>query len=120
MTLTTEQVANRRRLIEALRSGRYAQARKRLRVGNAFCCLGVACDLHDPTGWRSSGGRSTWTYGEREDVVYPPHEVSWAFGLGGDMGIRTMDLAKFNDGGMDFAEIAGYIDADTNAHLSPA
>lgn len=35
-------------LVEALRSGKYTQARRALRVGEEFCCLGVACDIYDP------------------------------------------------------------------------
>jgi len=33
-------------LIKSLKSGKYIQATKRLRRGDAFCCLGVICDLH--------------------------------------------------------------------------
>lgn len=34
-----------RRLAKALISGKYQQARSRLRTAEGFCCLGVACDL---------------------------------------------------------------------------
>lgn len=37
--------------IAALRSGKYAQAQHALRNENGFCCLGVACDIYDPTRW---------------------------------------------------------------------
>lgn len=40
------------RWIEALRSGRYEQGSGRLRsYRNTFCCLGVLCDVLDPTRW---------------------------------------------------------------------
>ena len=31
--------------IDALRSGKYQQARSQLRSGEGFCCLGVLCDI---------------------------------------------------------------------------
>lgn len=34
-----------KRWIKALRSGKYDQARGRLRTPDGYCCLGVACDL---------------------------------------------------------------------------
>lgn len=49
------------KLAVALRSGKYAQIRGRLRRDQGHCCLGVACDLIDPDGWgRNSHG---YTYG---------------------------------------------------------
>lgn len=41
----TSPEANRARWVEALRSGKFRQAQNRLRLGNAYCCLGVACVL---------------------------------------------------------------------------
>lgn len=38
--------------IAALRSGKYTQARETLRINGGFCCLGVLCDVIDPTGWK--------------------------------------------------------------------
>lgn len=37
--------------LEALRSGKYEQAHRFLRVGNAFCCLGVACEISGRGHW---------------------------------------------------------------------
>ena len=42
--------------IKALRSGIYQQGRGRLRLhlrgeGFRYCCLGVLCDLYDPSKW---------------------------------------------------------------------
>lgn len=48
--------------IASLRSGKYQQAFARLRSGHgmAYCCLGVACDLYDPSKWQGdSYGLST-------------------------------------------------------------
>ena len=40
------------RWIEALRSGDYVQGQERLRTGDCYCCLGVLCDVIDPTLWK--------------------------------------------------------------------
>jgi hypothetical protein len=37
--------------LTALESGEYAQATDQLKSGDAYCCLGVACQLLDPDGW---------------------------------------------------------------------
>lgn len=37
--------------VVALRSGQYKQSQKALRDEYGFCCLGVVCDIIDPTGW---------------------------------------------------------------------
>jgi hypothetical protein len=42
MMMTEEQKNNTKKLIAALRSGEYKQTRKALRIGDRFCCLGVA------------------------------------------------------------------------------
>ena len=38
--------------LDALRSGKYNQTTRRLRRSTGFCCMGVACDLENPNGWR--------------------------------------------------------------------
>ncbi len=44
--LTLEQMkANRKLWVEALRSGKYEQCNEALRIGTAFCCLGVLADI---------------------------------------------------------------------------
>lgn len=35
----------KRKWIKALRSGTYKQGRNQLRKGDAYCCLGVLCDV---------------------------------------------------------------------------
>ena len=45
---------NQKKWIAALRSGKYRQTRGRLNDADGFCCLGVACDVFDPTGWKQS------------------------------------------------------------------
>lgn len=36
---------NAQKWVDALRSGKYEQGKHRLRTGDMFCCLGVACDV---------------------------------------------------------------------------
>jgi|GEM_PF-863083 len=36
---------NAQKWVDALRSGKYKQGKHRLRTGDTFCCLGVACDV---------------------------------------------------------------------------
>lgn len=53
--------------VMALRSGVYSQTSEKLRNGDSFCCLGVACDIWNPDGWRMGGGQdvlmaSGWKY----------------------------------------------------------
>ena len=40
--------------LDALESGNYKQARQRLRVGDSYCCLGVASDLYPEGKWHAS------------------------------------------------------------------
>lgn len=41
--------------VRALRSGKYEkQTDGYLRCGDAFCCLGVLCDLENPDGWKAT------------------------------------------------------------------
>lgn len=71
--------------LEALRSGRYKQTSKALRIGNSFCCLGVLCDLADAKGWSptpDSCGNTPFKDQEfplRSGVAAPPRAVGeWA------------------------------------------
>ena len=92
----------------ALRSGEYKQAVAALRNENAFCCLGVLCDLHSKatgTAWRDN------EYGGREDVL-PNLVAEWA-GLLDANPIppgETLSLAELNDRGDTFAQIADLIE----------
>lgn len=98
--------ALKKRWVEALRSGKYAQAREALRKYEGgeiagYCCLGVLCDVIDPKGWDA----------EREDDVGDiyvfPHRLAMnddesldddeAEHLG--ISVETMHaLMKMNDG----------------------
>lgn len=89
--------------LKALRSGKYKQARYKLKDRNKFCCLGVLTDL-----WRHEI-KPDWDSGidvpciSGEDTVLPGQVVEWA-GLSEDdpqvriKGKRTA-LSSLNDDG---------------------
>ena len=94
--------------LEALRSGEYEQATHELQdVGeNAFCCLGVLCDIH---GLLDEHG---YTFGNYEDDRHHgtlPKSYCKGFGLPYNEMMRLSDL---NDSGTDFAEVARYIEKE--------
>lgn len=80
MTLTVETWC------EALESGKYEQGRKKLRVEDRFCCLGVACDLSGIVTW--DGGK----YLTSEEVL--PTEVSNTLGLAGPDGNGSFEFSE--------------------------
>jgi hypothetical protein len=106
--------------VAALRSGLWKQGRNRLRDGDKFCCLGVACDL---TGrrWRFAGG-GAW-FANRDTALRDtalPDYLRDQLGLKTDMGVYNLtppyadtsrSLSRDNDDGADFAAIAATIEA---------
>lgn len=121
--------------LEALRSGKYVQSKNYLHIGQGFCCLGVACDIANPT-WHKSGISDLQTVFEaisgstsmprRDDLpagVYetliqmtdaPDHLTDVAFeDSSEDNEVAIMNfLAGVNDGGASFTDIADWIDAN--------
>lgn len=98
--------------ITALRSGKYEQGQKALRVGNKFCCLGVACDLYDKNGWLEpcDSGRIPF----HDEVSYLPLAVQERLGLHGH---NPWGLGTMNDEGWTFAEIAAYLQGRLHSFL---
>ena len=101
--------------INALRSGSYQQGRGRLRGEDGFCCLGVLCDLHPRSKleWKQRDGN--WSY-LGDHVHYPPRKIwEWASALD-CKGMPTrgpadeVELAKMNDRGASFNDIADFIE----------
>lgn len=107
--------------LTALRSGEYAQGSQRLRRSNdTFCCLGVLCDLAVKAGVIEEGVQeftsSSYQYGSSGNSAFLPSEVAkWAdvdrFGQKYDDVDVAYDLAKMNDDGATFADIAEVIEA---------
>jgi hypothetical protein len=102
--------------VAALRSGAYRQGYKVLRTSsNDYCCLGVLCNLVDPSGWLALGheGFSTNCYqfsheGKRAFACLPP-----ALMMNSDIRFHELKiLMKMNDSGSSFEEIADWIEAN--------
>lgn len=102
-------------LIAALRSGEYKQTREKLRNGDAFCCLGVACNL---TGREWKGN----FFGERERFM--PVFVQRFYGFYSAQGAKIdgdfVSLAQLNDRGKTFAEIADLLEPEDSAYWTRA
>jgi hypothetical protein len=99
--------------VSALRSGEYQQCRGYLRTDNGFCCLGVLCDLY------GKENNVEWQHNEVDGYLYEKHStvlplsvMEWADvdGRSADICNRTETLAKLNDSGSTFNEIADLIE----------
>lgn len=117
MALLTEEL--KAKWVAALRSGKYDQGQAALKTaakphldknqnivqGETFCCLGVLCDVVDPTAWTLSG-----------ETAHPLAEEGMSYlknglGLGGCTGKIQEKLVKMNDSGLHtFSAIADYIE----------
>ncbi len=113
-TYTDDEIREHRKLwTEALRSGDYKQAKSRLEVNGAFCCLGVACIVAEQHGIRvarTSVGAALWGHElqGRQRAVY-----EW-LGLDRPRFLRpsARTLSGMNDeAGLSFDTIADYIEA---------
>ncbi len=125
----------KKKWIKALRSGKYKQGTSVLRstekklnkvkVVDTFCCLGVACDLINPKGWRfynlETDDESGWKYrvvdslgrknpslSQEEKECLLPTQVAEKIGLTKE---AENTLAELNDWcGYSFDSIADYIE----------
>lgn len=100
----------RTKWIEALRSGKYKQGTCCLRsAGDRFCCLGVLCDVVDPTCWELTGGDVYM--GPDSTATIGPHvreRIGWGGFLAAD---QTIELMRVNDDMLSsFDEIAYWIE----------
>ncbi len=103
----TVNVVNTMKLVRALESGKYKQARKKLRRGDRFCCLGVACDISKLGKWTD-----TETYFDKSDIL--PSKVQRWLGIDSTMAVEFSadeyeNLADMNDKGCSFKRIAAVI-----------
>lgn len=103
--VSIEQANRIREWVKALRSGKYKQARGALRNDNAYCCLGVACDLSGVADWKDLE-ESGWVYDGESG--FPSHAVLSIFGL---TPAEASSLAELNDSGGIFTEVADRIEA---------
>lgn len=88
----------------------YRQAIGRLRDGDAYCCMGVACDIDAP------GKDGRWYhdhyYGNRECAPkMVTDRYGWDHRNGALSEVRDVSLTELNDKGASFDEIASVIEA---------
>lgn len=97
--------------LEALRSGRYKQGNSYLKnYKNEFCCLGVLCDLVDPSGWEMEENENPLFFLFDNSASYLSNDFISKIGK---FSIEMMyELAKMNDTGKSFKKIADYIEKE--------
>jgi hypothetical protein len=108
---------NARKWVEALRSGEFEQGRSRLRKGDQYCCLGVACELYrrehpDGPDWDDVEGEFAFDGCESmlPDVVRDWLELRTPDGDFGNGDHNT--LTYMNDDGCTFEDIADVIESE--------
>jgi hypothetical protein len=116
-----ELTANQKKLIAALRSGKYTQGKGKLRGDDGFCCLGVAAQefVTDKIEVFRSDDPPVWYY-EGEELVAPPYVVK-ALGLlekGGMSRSTNNCLTDLNDAGVSFSEIADLLEAEPEEYFA--
>lgn len=96
--------------VKALRSGDHEQGIGCLRFQDAYCCLGVLCNVMDPDGWQKSvGGEYSW------------RGWHFFFSTGIISGAQAQELAKMNDFyNKSFAEIADYLEEQKALYVQDA
>lgn len=119
------QKAHRKLWVEALRSGKYRQAKGYLHEGDgSMCCLGVACDISGLGKWSKDGTVFSYVLHEAHDARMLPQEVGNWLGLRGKMGGFTDEagtlklLSDLNDSGVPFEKIADIIEREPLNFLS--
>jgi hypothetical protein len=95
--------------VEALRSGKYQQGQGILKGGNEYCCLGVLCEVMGATFYSGSpvllSNSQTLKRSSGDELLNRN-----ALQIVG-MTERDQDMvAKMNDGGKSFANIADHIE----------
>ena len=110
---------NRRKWVEALRSGKYKQTRSHLADKNGFCCLGVACEVAIANGVRIKKRADGFgiTYATERDSL--PRRVQIWLGFGDELDeeaanpwLGNSSCAEQNDEGKSFTEIADMIEQE--------
>ena len=101
---------NAKKLIKALRSGKYSQAIRQLRKKNGFCCLGVACDIYS----KETGSGKWYNNSFLDHLQTLPLVVMEWFGFKNNAGSYddAKTLTELNDSGVSFKKIADIIESE--------
>jgi len=94
-----------KRWTTALRSRTYKQGTGKLRTHSGFCCLGVLVDIVDRSLWKQDSISETWRWGG--DTSFLPGAVAIELGLPNYI---QQEVAKMNDSGCSFENIARYLE----------
>ena len=112
--------AARKKLVEALRSGKYDQTDRALKDREGYCCLGVACDIYrkieNPSRqWEPTEERLVWEFMGSSGVL--PDAVRDWLGFATSGGSLSYGQGEYrtlmcmNDNGKSFEYIADAIEA---------
>lgn len=103
---TQAQKRNALRWLDALTNGLWMQGTSQLRKdSNGCCCLGVGLDIGDPKGWDYQPSKQAYSHRHAKDLLPMPDE-SWFYREFGITDLLQEELARRNDRGDTFKEIA--------------
>lgn len=106
-----------RKWVDALRSGEFRQGKLGLRIENAYCCLGVACEIYRRTTRKGKWENGAFVVADDDwDSMVMPRTVADWFGTNKNPEVDRPhtrgSVAGFNDGGADFPTIANAIERE--------
>lgn len=104
-----------RKWVAALRSGKYEQTTGTLRRGDAFCCLGVLCNLHAQAHPGIAARQPTPDQYMGSEGTLPMSVRAWA-SINANPMVENYTLSEWNDvKGADFDRIATLIERNAAA-----
>lgn len=94
--------------LKALRSGKYKQGRHALRnyneEGSDYCCLGVLCDVLDPSGWIPE--KNTHKFAKKNERVFYKKAIE----IGLTSPTQNFLMERNDNGYWNFNKIANWIE----------
>jgi len=118
-----------KQLVEALRSGKYRQTTYALHQNDAYCCLGVACDISNLDEWYEQldeDGNSQFVYDGSSPLFLPGIVSKWLHWKSNrgltfipcKSGTGYYSLDTLNDSDFTFDQISDIISANLVQHIS--
>lgn len=117
--MTKQKETRIRKLIAALRSGKYKQTKFSLHDSTGYCCLGVACEVmrrsrkQGDIKWQKAG--STWVFrvGDYQEAAILPRPVQNYYGLTaqGKLDVRSSMMVMNDSDELTFEQIADKLEA---------